>query len=50
MQFANSNPAQCIIAALNNLKAAATGISFGDQAQFVRAAALERIGGFRPSC
>lgn len=46
MQFANSNPAQRIIAALNNLKAAVTGISFGDQAQFVRAAALERIGGF----
>jgi GT2 family glycosyltransferase len=46
MQFANSNPAQRFIAALNNLKAAVTGISFGDQAQFVRAAALERIGGF----
>ena len=46
MQFTNSNPAQRIIAVLNNFKAAVTGISFGDQAQFVRAAALERIGGF----
>jgi rSAM/selenodomain-associated transferase 2 len=46
MQFTNSNPAQRIIAVLNNFKAAVTGISFGDQAQFVRATALERIGGF----
>jgi rSAM/selenodomain-associated transferase 2 len=46
MQFTDSNPARRIIAALNNLKAALTGISFGDQAQFVRAEALRRMGGF----
>jgi rSAM/selenodomain-associated transferase 2 len=31
---------------LNNLRAFATGIAFGNQAQFFRAAAIERIGGF----
>ncbi len=46
MQFRDSNPGQAIIAALNNLRGMATGISFGDQAQFVRAEALRRIGGF----
>jgi rSAM/selenodomain-associated transferase 2 len=46
MQFADPNIAQRIIAIFNNLKAAATGISFGDQAQFVRVEAIERIGGF----
>jgi rSAM/selenodomain-associated transferase 2 len=46
MQFTDANFAQRIIAALNNLKAALTGISFGDQAQFVRAEAMGRIGGF----
>jgi len=46
MQFADANFAQRIIAALNNLKAALTGISFGDQAQFVRAEAMVRIGSF----
>jgi glycosyltransferase involved in cell wall biosynthesis len=35
-----------LIAALNNLRAHLTGISFGDQGQFVRREALERIGGF----
>jgi hypothetical protein len=33
------------IAWLNNLRAMVTGIAFGDQAQFVRAEALRRIGG-----
>ncbi len=46
MQFTDANSAQRIIAALNNLKAVLTGISFGDQAQFVRAEVLARIGGF----
>jgi glycosyltransferase involved in cell wall biosynthesis len=34
------------VAMLNNLRALLTGISFGDQGQFVRREALERIGGF----
>jgi len=34
------------MATLNNVKAVSTGIAFGDQAQFVRAAALAEIGGF----
>jgi rSAM/selenodomain-associated transferase 2 len=46
MQFRDSNPGRSLIAALNNLKAFACGISFGDQAQFVRAEALRRMGGF----
>jgi rSAM/selenodomain-associated transferase 2 len=46
MQFADANTAQRIIAFFNNVKAIATGISFGDQAQFVRAEALGRMGGF----
>ncbi len=46
IQFEDSNIAQRIIATLNNLKAVLTGISFGDQAQFVRAEAIGRIGGF----
>ncbi len=35
-----------VIALLNNLRARFTGISFGDQGQFFRREALERIGGF----
>ena len=35
-----------LIAALNNARAFTTGIGFGDQAQFVRAAALREIEGF----
>ena len=35
-----------LIAFLNNLRARLTGISFGDQGQFFRREALERIGGF----
>jgi len=46
MQFADANLSHRIIASLNNTKAIVTGISFGDQAQFVRAEALERMGGF----
>ena len=46
MRFTDSNPGRRIIAALNNLKAVTCGISFGDQAQFVRADAVRRMGGF----
>jgi rSAM/selenodomain-associated transferase 2 len=46
MQFRDSHPSQTVIAALNNLRGMLTGISFGDQAQFVRADSLKRIGGF----
>jgi GT2 family glycosyltransferase len=46
MQFSESSTGHTFIAALNNLRARLTGISFGDQAQFVRAEALRRIGGF----
>jgi rSAM/selenodomain-associated transferase 2 len=46
VQFKDADFKQRIISVLNNLKAAATGIAFGDQAQFVRAEALARIGGF----
>lgn len=35
-----------LIAFLNNLRARLTGINFGDQGQFFRREALERIGGF----
>jgi rSAM/selenodomain-associated transferase 2 len=46
MQFEESSLKRRIIASLNNLKAAVTGIAFGDQAQFVRSEALTAIGGF----
>jgi len=46
MQFRDSNLSRAFIATLNNLRAFTTGISFGDQAQFVRAEAVRRIGGF----
>ena len=46
MQFRDSSPGQAVIAALNNARGLITGISFGDQAQFVRTDALKRIGGF----
>ncbi len=46
MVFDERRPATRIIAGLNNLKAAATGIGFGDQAQFCRKPALEAVGGF----
>jgi rSAM/selenodomain-associated transferase 2 len=46
MAFETGGLRSALVAGLNNLRAAATGISFGDQAQFVRAEALARIGGF----
>jgi rSAM/selenodomain-associated transferase 2 len=46
MRFEEGGRVRRGIAALNNLRAAVTGIGFGDQAQFVRRDALDRIGGF----
>jgi rSAM/selenodomain-associated transferase 2 len=46
MAFADASLKRRLIAALNNLRALSTGMAFGDQAQFVRAAALREIGGF----
>jgi len=46
MSFASPNTGQWIISGLNNLRSKMTGISFGDQGQFVRNEALDRIGGF----
>ena len=46
MAFAEEGGKRRLIAALNNLRARITGTAFGDQAQFVRAAALSEIGGF----
>jgi rSAM/selenodomain-associated transferase 2 len=46
MAFAGDSPKRRLIAALNNARAFTTGIGFGDQAQFVRAAALREIEGF----
>ena len=45
MAFEGGGIATRWIARLNNLRAMVTGIAFGDQAQFVRAEALRRIGG-----
>ena len=45
MRFEPQNLKTRIIAFLNNLRAALTGISFGDQAQFFRKEALGPIGG-----
>jgi GT2 family glycosyltransferase len=46
MQFKQKNLQMRIVAALNNLRALVTGVSFGDQAQFFRAEALDDISGF----
>jgi GT2 family glycosyltransferase len=46
MAFASPDLQQQIISCLNNLRSKVTGISFGDQGQFVRTEALDRIGGF----
>lgn len=46
MAFADASPKRRFIAVLNNLRAFTTGIAFGDQAQFVRAAALREVEGF----
>jgi rSAM/selenodomain-associated transferase 2 len=48
MRFTDQRPATCCIAWLNNCRAALTGISFGDQAQFIRSEALQLMGGFPP--
>jgi rSAM/selenodomain-associated transferase 2 len=46
MQFEPQDYRTRIIAFLNNLRTILTGISFGDQAQFFRRDALDRMGGF----
>jgi rSAM/selenodomain-associated transferase 2 len=46
MAFAGESRKRGLIATLNTVKAVTMGIAFGDQAQFVRAAALAEIGGF----
>jgi rSAM/selenodomain-associated transferase 2 len=48
MQFESNRNKTRIISSLNNLRAFLTGISFGDQAQFFRAEALDAAGGFPP--
>lgn len=46
MAFSSRTTRMKLVAFLNNLRARLTGISFGDQGQFFRMEALERIGGF----
>jgi rSAM/selenodomain-associated transferase 2 len=46
MEFDPGGRGRWFISTLNNIRAATTGIVFGDQAQFVRAAALKQIRGF----
>jgi rSAM/selenodomain-associated transferase 2 len=46
MQFKQKKLQMRVVAVLNNLRALVTGVSFGDQAQFFRAEALDDIGGF----
>jgi rSAM/selenodomain-associated transferase 2 len=46
MQFEDQRLTRRFIAVLNNFRALATGIAFGDQVQFVRKEALDAIGGF----
>ncbi len=41
-----AGPRAALVAALNNLRALLSSLSFGDQLQFVRREALDRIGGF----
>ncbi len=48
MKFEDENIKTMVISSLNNLRAFLTGISFGDQAQFFRASALDVCGGFPP--
>ena len=48
MQFEPQNPKTRFIAFLNNMRTILSGISFGDQAQFFRRAALGHMGGFPP--
>jgi len=46
MRFNGHSPKLKLIAWLNNFRGLVFGISFGDQGQFVRRQALEKIGGF----
>ncbi|MGB3210354.1 MAG: TIGR04283 family arsenosugar biosynthesis glycosyltransferase [Desulforhopalus sp.] len=46
MRFTGQSAQLKLIGRLNNIRAEWFGISFGDQAQFFRRAALDRIGGF----
>jgi rSAM/selenodomain-associated transferase 2 len=46
MAFAGGKRSRRLIAGLNNLRARLTGISFGDQCQFLRREALPGMGGF----
>jgi len=46
MHFVPRNPKTRFIAFLNNMRTTLSGISFGDQAQFFRKAALDSRGGF----
>ena len=46
MEFRQKGIKSGVVARLNNLRAFCTGISFGDQAQFFRAQAVEPMGGF----
>jgi GT2 family glycosyltransferase len=46
MSFEHVDLKTRIVAGLNNARALFTGISFGDQAQFFRAEALNQMGGF----
>ena len=48
MRFDSNSLKNRTIAFLNNSRALLTGISFGDQAQFFRAEALDEMGGFHP--
>jgi hypothetical protein len=45
-RFARLTPLLAVVEALNALRSALFGISFGDQGQFVRRSALPRLGGF----
>jgi rSAM/selenodomain-associated transferase 2 len=46
MSFADDSPGMFLIGWLNNFRARWFGIAFGDQGQFFRRAALQRMGGF----
>jgi rSAM/selenodomain-associated transferase 2 len=46
MRFFPADRRKRLLSALNNLRSRLTGISFGDQCQFFRRAALDRAGGF----
>lgn len=46
MHFSSPRSHERVVSYLNNIRAVTTGISFGDQGQFFRREALDRIGGF----